>query len=234
MFSLMRASLVGRARLSIDGGPISELTSASEQIDLNGMAIKDPRIDAYIAKSADFAKPILIHLRKLAHDACPGVEETLKWRMPHFVHQGILFGMAAFKQHCSVHFWNGKLVLGEAVRQDGMSHFGRVTTLSDLPGKKELLGYIKKAVELNESGVKKPAAKAGPKKKLVVPAYFVAALKKNKKAQVAFENFSYSHKKEYVEWITEAKRDETRAKRIETAIQWLAHGKSRNWKYANC
>lgn len=194
------------------------------------MPKKDARVDAYIANSGDFAKPILTHLRKLAHAACPEVEETLKWRMPHFVHQGILFGMAAFKQHCAVHFWNGKLIFGK----DGMGHFGRLTKLSDLPSKNVLLGHMKKAVELNENGVKKPAVKSAPKKKLTVPTYFMAALKKNKKAKAAFENFSYSHKKEYLDWLTEAKREETRTKRIETAIQWLAMGKSRNWKYMNC
>jgi len=197
------------------------------------MPSTDPRVDAYIAKSPDFAKPILIHLRKLAHAGCPGVEESLKWRMPHFTHQGILFGMAAFKHHCAVHFWNGKLVLGDQSRGGVFGNLGRVTALSDLPSKKELLGYIKKAVELNLSGVKKPTP-VRPKKILVVPGYFKAALSKNKKAQTAFENFSYSHKKEYLEWITEAKREETRDKRIKTTIQWLAEGKSRNWKYANC
>jgi uncharacterized protein YdeI (YjbR/CyaY-like superfamily) len=197
------------------------------------MPAKDPRVDAYIAKSPDFAKPILNHLRALAHAGCPEVEETLKWSMPHFMRKGILFGMAAFKQHCAVHFWKGKLVLGESSRSGGMGNLGRVTTISDLPGKKVLLGYIKKAVELNEGGVKKPAT-VRPKKKLVVPGYFLAALRRNKKAQAAFERFSYSHKKEYVDWITEAKRDETREKRIKTAIQWLSSGKSRNWKYVNC
>jgi uncharacterized protein YdeI (YjbR/CyaY-like superfamily) len=197
------------------------------------MPSRDPRVDAYIAKSADFAKPILIHLRELAHAACPEVEETLKWRMPHFTHRGILFGMAAFKQHCAVHFWNGKLVLADKARMGVFGNLGRVTGLSDLPSKKALLGYIKKAVELNERGVKKPA-RSRSKKKLVVPDYFVAALSKNKKAQAAFEKFSYSHKKEYLEWITEAKREETRAQRIKTTIQWLAQGKSRNWKYQNC
>jgi uncharacterized protein YdeI (YjbR/CyaY-like superfamily) len=141
--------------------------------------------------------------------------------------------MAAFKHHCSVHFWNGKLVLGNSSRAGVFGNLGRVTALSDLPSKKELLGYIKKAVELNASGVKKPAI-VRPKTKLVVPAYFKAALSKNKKAQTAFENFSYSHKKEYLEWISEAKREETRDKRIKTTIQWLAQGKSRNWKYADC
>ena len=197
------------------------------------MASTDPRVDAYIAKSPDFAKPILIHLRKLAHAGCPEVEETLKWRMPHFLHKGILFGMAAFKQHCSVHFWKGKLVLGGKSRAGVFGNLGRVTALSDLPGKRELLGYIKKAVELNESGVKSPK-KSDPKKKLIVPTYLIAALKKNKKAYAAFENFSYSHRKEYVDWITEAKRDETREARIKIMIQWLTQGKSRNWKYMNC
>jgi uncharacterized protein YdeI (YjbR/CyaY-like superfamily) len=197
------------------------------------MPSTDPRVDAYVAKSPDFAKPILTLLRELAHTACPTVEETLKWRMPHFTHKGILFGMAAFKHHCAVHFWNGKLVLGDQSRAGVFGNLGRVASLSDLPSKKELLGYIKKAVELNEQGVKKPAP-TRPTKKLVVPAYFIAALKKNKKAQAAFETFSYSHKKEYLEWITEAKREETRDKRIKTAIQWLAEGKPRNWKYMNC
>jgi uncharacterized protein YdeI (YjbR/CyaY-like superfamily) len=197
------------------------------------MAIKDPRVDAYIAKSPDFAKPILIHLRQLAHAAGPEVEETLKWRMPFFLHKGILFGMAAFKEHCTVHFWKGKLVLGKDFSGGGMGQFGRVTTLADLPGKKVLLGYIKKAVELNESGIKK-ASIPTPKKKLVIPADLIAALNKNKKAKAAFEKFSYSHKKEYADWIAEAKRKETRAKRIKTTLQWLTQGKSRHWKYMNC
>jgi uncharacterized protein YdeI (YjbR/CyaY-like superfamily) len=196
------------------------------------MATKNPRIDAYIAKAPEFAKPILIHLRELAHEACPGVEETLKWRMPHFSHKGILFGMAAFKQHCAVHFWKGKLII-EGKSQEGFGNLGKVTTLSELPNRKILLRYIKKAWELNESGLKKPAVKT-TKKKLVVPAYFRAALSRNKKAQTTFDNFSYSHRKEYVTWIVDAKREETREKRIKTALQWLAQGKSQNWKYMNC
>lgn len=201
------------------------------------MPKKDPRVDAYIAKSAEFAKPILTHIRKLAHTACPEVEETLKWRMPHFLYKGILFGMAGFKQHCMLHFWKGDLVLGKDQRkseQDGMRQFDRITALSDLPAEKVLLGYMKKAVELNEAGIKKEPAKPKPKKKLVVPGYFTAALARNAKARAAFENFSPSHQREYVDWITEAKRDETRAKRMATTIQWLTQGKPRNWKYLNC
>jgi hypothetical protein len=201
------------------------------------MLKKDPRIDAYIAKSPDFAKPILIHLRKLAHTACPDVEETLKWRMPHFLHKGILFGMAAFKQHCSVNFWKGDQILGKGSRRahrGGMGQFGHITAPSDLPPDAVLLGYIRKAAELNDAGIKKQPLKPKPKVKLVIPPDFAAALRKNKKAQATFENFSYSHKKEYLQWIAEAKREETRAKRIETTLQWLTHGKPRNWKYLNC
>lgn len=200
------------------------------------MPKKDPRVDAYIASSADFAKPILTHIRKLAYIACPGVEETLKWRMPHFVHKGILFAMAGFKQHCTLHFWKGTLVLGKDFQKsdDGMGQFGRISALSDLPDEKVLLGYIKKAVELNEADIKKETAESKPKKKLVVPGYFTAALAKNTKARATFENFSPSHQREYVQWITEAKRNETRAKRIATTLQWLAQGKPRNWKYLNC
>jgi uncharacterized protein YdeI (YjbR/CyaY-like superfamily) len=193
----------------------------------------DPRVDAYIAKAPEFAKPILTHLRALAHQACPDVEETLKWRVPHFTYKGILFATAGFKQHCAVHFWKGKLILEDDRRKDGFGNLGKVTSISELPDKKRLLHYIKKAVELNEGGVKSPAKKAA-KKKLIVPGYLRAALSGNKKAQAAFDNFSPSHQREYVEWITEAKREETREKRIKTMLQWLAQGKSRNWKYQNC
>lgn len=199
------------------------------------MAKTDARIDVYIAKSADFAKPILNHLRDLAHTACPGVEETLKWSMPHFLHKGILFGMAAFKQHCMLHFWKGDLILGnnaQKAHKGGTWQFDRITALSDLPGDRILLGYIKRAVELNDAGIKEKAPKRKQSKELVVPDYFIAVLNRNPKARETFEKFSYSHKKEYVEWITEAKREETRQKRIQTAIEWLAQGKARNWKYS--
>jgi uncharacterized protein YdeI (YjbR/CyaY-like superfamily) len=197
------------------------------------MSKKDPRVDAYIAKSADFAKPILSHIRQLVHAACPEAQETVKWQMPHFEHKGVICGMAAFKQHCALFFWKSSLVFGkDPARGKGMGQFGRITSFDDLPGDKILTGYIKKAVELNEAGVKSPArAKSKTKKEVVVPDYFLAALKKNKKVLAAFENFSPSHKREYVEWLTGAKREETRAKRLQTAIEWLAQGKSLNWKY---
>jgi uncharacterized protein YdeI (YjbR/CyaY-like superfamily) len=204
------------------------------------MGTRDTRVDAYIARSADFAKPILNHIRGLVHTACPESEEALKWGFPTFVHRGIMCGMAAFKAHCSLGFWKHALILGKnqeaaSKERDGMGHFGRITSLLDLPSDKTLLGYIREAARLNEAGIK-PAARARPKtrKALVVPDFFLATLKKNEKALATFEGFSYSHKKEYIEWLTEAKREETRRQRLATAIQWLAAGKSRNWKYENC
>ncbi|MBM3840792.1 MAG: hypothetical protein FJ398_23110 [Verrucomicrobia bacterium] len=175
------------------------------------MGKRDDRVDAYIAKSADFAKPILNHIRKLVHHACPDVEETMKWSFPHFDYKGVLCSMASFKAHCAFGFWKGALIFGKdkgpATPEDqAMGQFGRITSLSDLPKDDVLIGYIKKAVELNEAGVKLSVRpKSKDKKELIVPDYFVALLKKNKKALSTFEAFSYSHKKEYVEWITEAK-----------------------------
>jgi hypothetical protein len=195
------------------------------------MGKRDPRIDAYIAASADFAKPILKYLREVVHEACPDVEETIKWRMPHFDYQGILCGMAAFKEHCAFNIWKGSLIVGGGA-PEAMGNFGRITKLSDLPSKKTLTGYIKQAMKLREDGVKNPA-RSKPRKasEVVVPSDLASALRKNKKAATAFEGFPPSHKREYAEWISDAKRDETRKRRVDTAVEWMAEGKSRNWKY---
>ncbi len=198
------------------------------------MGKKDPRVDAYIAKSAGFAKPVLHHLRKLIHAACPDVEETLKWGHPSFTHKGILCGLASFKEHCILGFWKGELIVGDnkGKTREAMGQFGRITRLADLPNDRVLIGYIKEAVKLNDEGIKlPPKPKSKEKKELVIPAYFMAALKKNKKALTTFESFSYSNKKEYVEWITEAKTEATRMQRLKTAVEWMSEGKIRNWKY---
>jgi len=197
------------------------------------MGTRDARVDAYIAKSADFAKPILTHLREVVHAACPEVEETMKWSFPHFMYDGMLCSMASFKQHCAFGFWKGALVFdGEARDKDAMGHFGRITALSDLPPKRELAGYVKKAMALNDAGVKAPTrTKVALKREVVVPDDFMAALRKNKKALATFEGFSPSHKREYVEWVTGAKREETRARRLQTAVEQMAEGKTQNWKY---
>ncbi len=200
----------------------------------------DPRIDAYIAEAAEFARPILQHLRRLVHQGCPDVEETMKWSMPCFQHAGkILCNFASFKAHCSFGFWHkdmAALTARDGVNpDDAMGQFGRITRRTDLPDDQTLLGYIAQAAKLNESGKPartKPAAR--PKAELKVPADLAARLRQNPKAAAAFENFSPSHRREYLEWITEAKREETRQKRLATTIEWLAEGKKRNWKYENC
>ena len=197
----------------------------------------DKRVDAYIAKSADFAKPILEYIRAVVHEGCPEAEETIKWGFPHFMYKGILCSMAAFKQHCALHFWRGDSVIEakDNKSDEAMGQFGRIASVKDLPPKRVLLTYVKKAAENKDSGVKPAKPRPAPaKKELVIPDFLSAALKKNKKAQAAFEAFSYSHRKEYVEWITEAKTDETRQRRLATALEWLAEGKSRNWKYERC
>jgi uncharacterized protein YdeI (YjbR/CyaY-like superfamily) len=194
------------------------------------MGRRDPRVDAYIEKSAPFAQPILTHLRAVVHEACPEVTEDLKWRMPHFMHHGILCGMGAFKEHCIFGFWKAPLVLG-GEHENPMSQFGHLTSLSELPPKKALAAYVKKAARLNEEGVKLPRPAKGAAKKLVVPKDFVAALARSAAARRAFENFAPSHKREYVEWIEGAKREETRKRRLASAIDQIAAGKPQNWKY---
>jgi uncharacterized protein YdeI (YjbR/CyaY-like superfamily) len=199
------------------------------------MGTRDPRIDAYIEKSADFARPILARLREVVHDACPDVEETMKWSMPHFMYGGgILCGMASFKQHCSFGFWNGSLIVGDNGKSaDAMGQFGRLTTLGDLPSKKILAGYVKQAMQLRDAGVKPPARSKprAPRPEAEVPDDFAAALGRNRKAKATFDGFSPSHRREYIEWIGEAKSEATRERRLATAIEWLEEGKSRHWKY---
>ena len=194
------------------------------------MAKKDPRIDAYIKRAQPFARPILKHLRKIVHTGCPDVEETIKWQMPFFQRDGIICFMAAFKEHCAFGFWKGKKIFGKE-NEGAMGHFGRIRSLGDLPNAKTLAGYVRKGAELNATGEKKSLTRPRVKQKLSVPPGFKSALQKNAKARKTFENFSYSHKKEYVDWITDAKRDETRQRRLQTAIKWLAQGKPQNWKY---
>jgi uncharacterized protein YdeI (YjbR/CyaY-like superfamily) len=196
------------------------------------------QVDAYIARAAPFAQPILKKLRRLFHQACPQIEEKIKWGVPSFEYQGMVGGMAAFKQHASFGFWKRKLLsdphgLFKKGRDSGM--FGtKMTDVADLPADDILISYIQEAVALNEKGMKvaRPKPKKGKPSK--VPDYFLTALKKNKKALAAFESFSTSQQRDYVEWITEAKQEETRARRLQTALEWLAEGKHRNWKYEKC
>jgi uncharacterized protein YdeI (YjbR/CyaY-like superfamily) len=191
---------------------------------------KNPQIDAYIAKQRDFARPILEYLREVVHTACPEVTESLKWGCPHYEHHGLLGGMAAFKEHCRFILWKWELIDPLASPTDDEGAFGRITSIKDLPSKKVLISYVKKAAKLNEEGVTIPRA-ARTKPELPVPKELTAALKRNTAAKKTWDKFSPSHRREYIEWITEAKTDATREKRLATTLEQLAEGKSRNWKY---
>ena len=191
------------------------------------------QFDVYIAKSPDWAQPILTRLREIVHEACPDVEEELKWSSPSFMYHGIMCGMVAFKEYATFHFWKGELVTGTPLGANGMgaaAQFGRMTSVKDLPPKKTLVAYIKKAMKLNEEGVKVERSKK-KRPALPMPNDFLSAIKKNKKAFASYEAFSPSHRREYIEWIIDAKTDATRSKRVAQAVEWMAEGKSRNWKY---
>lgn len=197
------------------------------------MPTTEPRVDEYIERSADFAKPILNHIRKIVHRACPDVVEKIKWSMPHFEYKGPLCHMASFKQHCAFGFWKQSLLeSGNFPEKNAMGSFGRITSVKDLPPDNTLISLIHEAMALNEKGVKVPKKAPAGKKDLTVPNDLKAALAGDVRARETFENFSYSHKKEYIEWIEEAKTDATREKRLATTVEWLSEGKSRNWKYA--
>jgi hypothetical protein len=191
---------------------------------------RDPRIDAYIKKAAPWAQPILTELRAAVHAAGHDVEETMKWSSPTFDYHGIMCGFAVFKAHVKFHFWKHELVVG--ARSNAPGSLGHLRSVDDLPSQATLVTYVRKAMKLNAEGAKAPHMVARrAKKPLVVPAYIRTALAKDAKARSTFGAFSPSHQREYVEWITEAKTEPTREKRLATMLDWLAEGKHRNWKY---
>lgn len=197
---------------------------------------RDERVDEYIGKAAAFAKPILNHLRELVHKAYPEIQETIKWGFPHFEYEGVVCSMAAFKQHCAFGFWKDQLMEDPHKlfgKEDAMGSLGKIRSLQDLPADKILVQYVKEAVKLNEEGTKiAHAAMRTEDNELIVPDYFMGMLRRNKQALAIFEKFSFTNKKEYVEWVTEAKSEETRKRRLTTAVEWIAEGKSRHWKYS--
>ncbi len=199
------------------------------------MSSHDPRIDAYIERSADFARPVLVHLRALVHATCPDVEETIKWGFPHFVYaDGVLCSMAAFKEHAVFGFWKGELIEGvdaAAKNERAMGHFGRLTRIADLPARRTLQRMLRQAIKLNEEGVKVPRDARKTKPAAAIPAELAAALKRNARARDTYEGFPPGEQREYRDWIAEAKRAETRERRVAQAVEWLAEGKRRNWKY---
>lgn len=203
------------------------------------MTVTDPRIDAYIAKSAAFAQPILTRLRELVHAALPEVEESIKWGMPHFLHQGkILCGMAAFKAHCTFGFWHGKAVVGDAAKDDAMGQLGRITQLKDLPSATRMKAWVKAALAERATIAAAPKARASKATSPYdqVPDDLAAAFAKrtHAAARKTFDAFPPSCRREYIEWIVTAKQAATRERRLAQALQWLAEGKRRNWKYEAC
>lgn len=202
----------------------------------------NPKVDAYIAKAAPFAQPVLEHLRDLVHRGCPEVEEAIKWGMPFFLLRGVILGhFAAFKHHCSVGFWGPEmraiLVADGYDPEEGMGLLGKITSLKDLPSDKQMLGYYRQAAGFVERGERTQSlvrVKKAPKPAPEIPAELTAALKKNKAAAKVFAEFSPSCQREYATWIGEAKRPETKEKRVLQAVEWIAEGKQRNWKHQNC
>lgn len=194
------------------------------------------QVDQYIIKSAEFAIPILDHLRNLVHKADARIEEKIKWGMPSFDYKGIVCQMAAFKHHCVFGFWKASIMEDEygifKDKAEAMGGLGKITSFDDLPADEILIAYIQQAIQLNEDNVKLPAKpKSAEKKELLVPEYFIDALREDPKALAVFQNFSPSNKKDYVLWLEEAKTEATRLKRLETAVEWIGEGKSRMWKY---
>ncbi len=195
------------------------------------------QVDAYIAKAQPFARPVLQHLRMLVHRACPEVTETIKWGFPFFEYKGPMCFMSAFKQHVAFGFWKAALLndpkkyLKKRSNQggNGMGHLGRIELLQHLPPDEVITDFVVQAMKLNEAGVKLPPKKK--KQPVQLPYDFTQALKKNKQALQVFKNFTAAQQREYVEWLTEAKTEATRSRRLEQAITWIAEGKQRNWKY---
>ena len=196
---------------------------------------RDPRVDAYIARAQPFARPILEHVRSRVHAAVPEVEETLKWSAPSFTIGGkILLMTAAFKAHAALNFWRGQELRGDQADADAMGQFGKLTSVKDLPPDKELDALIRKAAQLTASAPAPRKVKHAPKPPAELHPEFAAALKAAPKAKATLDGFPPSARRDYLDWIAEAKQDSTRQKRIATAVEWLAEGKRRHWKYQDC
>ena len=200
------------------------------------MGERNPRVDAYIAAAQPFAQPILRHLRELVHTHCEDVFETIKWGVPHFERRGVLCHMAAFKRHCAFGFRMGELVLGKVGAGDAMGQFGRVGALSDLPPDVQIGAWVRKAIELDIAGVKAPKRVSTMRKPPsdTVPEDLATALAGHAAAASTFAALPPSHRREYVEWITEAKQEATRQRRLAQVVEGMAEGKTRNWKYERC
>ncbi len=195
------------------------------------MGTRHPGVDAYIAGAPDYAKPILEHVRAVAHEAIPAVDEAIKWGAPHFMRDGMVCAIAAFKSYCGIRFWKEALLQADDASKQAIERYGRIASIEDIANDRGLAQMMKAAARLNADGVKLPSRPKKAHPPLEVPAALRLALDADRTAAATFDGFSPSHQREYVQWITEAKTEQTRDKRIATAIEWMAEGKSRNWKY---
>jgi uncharacterized protein YdeI (YjbR/CyaY-like superfamily) len=200
------------------------------------MEKKNAEVDAYIENAAPFARPILNHLRRVVHSANPAITETIKWGFPHFEYKGLVCHMAAFKQHCAFGFWKAALMSDahgviSQVGKTAMGHLGQIKSVADLPPDEVLVDYIGEAIRLNEENIKVPAKASSESKDPEVPDFFQDALAENPAALDTFQHFSKAQRRDYVDWLLDAKTEDTRNKRLATAIDWIAEGKIRNWKY---
>ncbi|MBX3659873.1 MAG: YdeI/OmpD-associated family protein [Ramlibacter sp.] len=201
------------------------------------VAQRSPKVDEYLANSAEFARPILEHLRKILHAHCPELVEEIKWGIPHFDYKGEMMCMfAAYKSHCSFTFWKQSIMTDARLKKNpdlpaAKRFMGKLTSVSDLPPEAELVALLRQAMTLNEQGVKLSPRKPAPLTEIEIPGYFAERLADNSNARAIFESKSDSFRKEYVVWITDAKTESTRNKRIEESLAWIAEGKSRFWKY---
>lgn len=194
--------------------------------------MEDARVDEYVERAAEFARPILLHLRLLVHQACPEIDETIKWSRPFFVHRGtIIANMAAFKRHCSFGLWGPGMT---PLSTDGAGgSLARIESLAGLPEDAAIVAMVRDAIKrVGNTGA---AATKGRVKAvsedIAVPQDLALALAEIDGAIAHFEALSPSCKREYVLWIEEAKRKETRARRVGETARWIAEGKRRNWKY---
>jgi uncharacterized protein YdeI (YjbR/CyaY-like superfamily) len=224
---------------AVNGSDAVRLRAASDRAILQEegatMGKTDPRVDAFIDRKAAFAQPILRHIRAAVYRACPEVEETIKWNMPSFTYKGqILAGMAAFKEHATFGFWRSREVAGTEEAESAMGQFGRLTSLADLPDDAALEAMVRKAAALIDSGAKSPRLPKHPKPALEMPDDLGAALAANPAAQATYDGFPPGQRREYLDWVADAKRPETRARRIAQTVEWMAEGKRRNWKYESC
>src|SRR5438270_1264994 len=176
-----------------------------------------------LANAPEGTRPILVRLRRIFRQASPKLEEAIKWGVPCYLFKGPVGGFAAYKQHVSWGLWKSRALNDpEGLLGRGVSVMaGKITKVSEIPPAAKIIALIEQVIALNEAGIKSPKP---PEPEL--PADFAAAMKKAGKAARHYAAFTPARKWQYVNWVTQAKRAETRAKRIEIAVERIGEGKT--------